>query len=66
MKMEDLENESKRATKVFNESFSDWDLLDQLKYIACYEEFLKKIKPIIDKYDLGKPFKFEIRRLDEI
>ena len=52
MRLEDVENESKRATKVFNESFGEWDLLDQLKYIAYYEEFLNKIKPIIDKYDM--------------
>lgn len=47
-------------------SVEQWDLEDYYKYTIAISKFYEAIEPIIEKYDPQEPFKFEIRRLDDL
>lgn len=45
---------------------NEWEVKDQLLYALAIEQFFTTMEPLIEKYEPTKPFKMEIRRLDEI
>lgn len=54
------------AMEIVNKSTSvgEWEQEDQLQMFFYLIEYAKKLKPLVDKYDTSKPFRFEYRRLD--
>lgn len=56
--------ESYRMSRVVSDTFDKWDEKDQMAYCLALMNFLDSTRSFIDKYDITKPFKLEIRRLD--
>ena len=65
MEQDKLARDLERVTKGIA-NCDEWETTDKLKYLLALSEFVEKATKIIDKYDTEKPFKFEIRRLDEL
>lgn len=64
--MMDLDEAAKYIAKITELNPNEWSQADQLRYGLAVLGFAEKIKPLVDKYDMTKPFKLEIRRLDEL
>ena len=55
-----------RANDVLMGKIGEMDDYDQMKLYMAIMKYAQLLKPLVDKYDMNKPFKFEIKRLDEI
>lgn len=64
--MMNMDEAAKYIVKIAELNTNEWSQADQLRYWLAVLGFAEKIKPLVDKYDMTKPFKFEIRRLDEL
>lgn len=64
MKSDELNEYSKKVSDVLK-YIDGWDLKDQMLYLIAIDNFFNEIRPIIDKYDPGKPKRFIMKRLDE-
>ena len=65
MLMDDLAKKFTRMTKIL-QNINDWKQEDVIRYYAALADFLDRVEPLIDKYDMSKPKKFIFRRLDEL
>ena len=39
---------------------------DKLIFMLAVEDLMELVEELYDKYDVSKPFRFEVRRLDEL
>jgi len=64
MKADEFKEFSMKIGKVLDE-IDNWEIKDQIMYFLAVDTFFNTIRPIIDKYDPGKPKRFIMKRLDE-